>query len=260
MVRGGEGLKRPNKIPFAHLEYKLDPSDLERFQKAYVGVVVDPRATYNLHEYFNMKGYFRVKVTPMGANLCLLEEDFVGEITSLIEEVPEWINQWFKEIRNWRPHDVDNQRLTWLRVYGLPCHAWNPKVFDFMSKPVGHFVCADKDTTKLKCLDVAIIIMSTKYCLVLNETYNIAINEVTFNIKVMEDGHAPMRISVLSNKHNNIAEVASTGSSEEDSEDLSGEWNENVSDEIWEDSFVQEIQHSNASSKVGKRIRWRKVH
>ncbi|CAI8595929.1 unnamed protein product [Vicia faba] len=96
---------------------------------------------------------------------------------------------------------MDNERLTWLRVFGLPCHAWNPKVFDFMTKPLGHYVCSDEETSKHKNLDVARILIRIKYCLVLNETYNISINEKVFIIKFVEDVRGPMRITV--NIHGN---------------------------------------------------------
>lgn len=38
------------KIPFAHLEYNMEETNLVRFQKAFVGVVENPGATYNLQE------------------------------------------------------------------------------------------------------------------------------------------------------------------------------------------------------------------
>ncbi|XP_058727198.1 uncharacterized protein LOC131598634 [Vicia villosa] len=125
MVEGKyvDGQLQARKIPFVHMEYNMEEADMNQFQKAFVGVVENPGATYNIQEYFNMEGYFGVKVTPMGANLCLLEESEEGELSALIEEASDWIKQWFLEIRPWRPEDVDNERLTWLRVFGLPCHA-----------------------------------------------------------------------------------------------------------------------------------------
>ncbi|CAI8610467.1 unnamed protein product [Vicia faba] len=172
--------------------------------------------TYNMQEYFNMEGYFGVKVTPLGSNLYLLEEREDGELKALIKEASDWINQWFVEIRPWSPKEVDNERLTWLRVFGLPCHAWHAKVFDFMSKSVGVFICVDEETTKHKTMDVARILIRTKYCMVLNETYNISINENIFRIKVVEDTHDPMCIPLnhLGNNHNN-----SNGSAESSDED-----------------------------------------
>lgn len=112
----------------------MEDADLLCFQKVFVGIVENPGETYSMQEYFNIEGYFGVKVTPLRVNICLLEEDEEGEIQMLINETHEWIVKWFVEIRPWRPQDVDNDRLTWLRIYVFPCHAWNPKVFNFMSK------------------------------------------------------------------------------------------------------------------------------
>lgn len=52
----------------------MKEEDLVRFHKAFVGVVETPGDTYNMQERFANEGYFRVKVNPIGANLCLLEE------------------------------------------------------------------------------------------------------------------------------------------------------------------------------------------
>ncbi|XP_058783008.1 uncharacterized protein LOC131657654 [Vicia villosa] len=191
-----DGQLHSKKIPFAHLEYNVKEEDLIRFQKAYVGVMETPGETSNMQERFNKEGYFGVRVTPLGANFCLLEEGEEGILKDIIAEAPVWIHKWFDEIRPWRPNEVDNERVTWLRVYGLPCHAWQDKVFDFITTSVGVFICADDDTIKQRSFDVARILIRTKYCLVLNETYNISINDNVFRIKVVEDNHGPLRISL----------------------------------------------------------------
>lgn len=69
------------------MDYKIKEEEMERFQKAYAGVVETTGMAYNLQEYFNMEGYFAVKVTPLGDNLCLLEKCDEGELKALVEEV-----------------------------------------------------------------------------------------------------------------------------------------------------------------------------
>lgn len=129
------------------MDYKIKEEEMERFQKAYAGVVETTGMTYNLQEYLNMEGYFAVKVTPLRDNLFLLEKCNEGELKALVEEVRDWIMQWFIEIRPWCPEDVYNERLTRLRCYVIPCHPCSPNVFKFMSKPVGTYVYSDDDTT-----------------------------------------------------------------------------------------------------------------
>lgn len=45
--------------------------------------------------------FFAIKATPLGENLCLLEESKVRVIKDLIEEGETWWKQWFLEIRKW---------------------------------------------------------------------------------------------------------------------------------------------------------------
>lgn len=45
-----------------------------------------------------------------------------GEINELVASGKDWIGQWFKEIKRWKPLEVNKEMMTWLRVYGIPCH------------------------------------------------------------------------------------------------------------------------------------------
>ncbi|CAL5199318.1 unnamed protein product [Lathyrus oleraceus] len=73
--------------------------------------------SYNIQTSFNIGDYFSIKVTPLGANLCLLEESESIEIRDLIREAKSLQSQWFLEIREWREEDVDKEIVTWLRYY-----------------------------------------------------------------------------------------------------------------------------------------------
>lgn len=101
---------------------------------------------YNIQEAFNTEGYFRIKVSHLGENLFLLEETGEGEIEALVKEARDYIGQWFSDIHPWYPADVDNERLAWMRCYGLPCHAWSIEFFEFVSNFVGVYVCSDDET------------------------------------------------------------------------------------------------------------------
>lgn len=60
-----------------------------------------------------------------------------------------------------------------------------------LANTVGKFVCADENTYKGVCLYVARFMVKTKCAVVLNETFNVLFNFVSFRIKMMEDTHAP---------------------------------------------------------------------
>lgn len=128
------------------MEFNREVEQLAKFKKARVGIIEKLGMTYNLQKVFNQEGYFNIKVTPLGANICLLEDDSEGALETLVKEEKVWLGQWFKEIRRWRPNDVDNERVTWLRCYGIPCHAWCLEFFQFLTSPVGMSRSLDDDT------------------------------------------------------------------------------------------------------------------
>ncbi|KAI5418952.1 hypothetical protein KIW84_043245 [Lathyrus oleraceus] len=84
--------------------------------------------SYTMQEMFYSKGYFLVKATSMGTNLCLLEELVEGELATLVEDIKVWLGKWFKDVRKWKREDVDPERVTWIRCYGFPCQVWNVSV------------------------------------------------------------------------------------------------------------------------------------
>lgn len=51
--------------------------------------------SYNIQTSFELESYFSIKVTPLGVNLCLLEEFEEGVIRDLIKEGMSWWSQWF---------------------------------------------------------------------------------------------------------------------------------------------------------------------
>lgn len=57
-----------------HLKFHSEEEDPVRYRKAFMGVVVNPGMTYNIQMIFEIEGYFSIKATSLGANLCLLEE------------------------------------------------------------------------------------------------------------------------------------------------------------------------------------------
>lgn len=62
----------------------LNEEVITRFNKVWIGEMLESRMSYNMQTIFETNGYFAVKVTLLGANLCLLEERDAGEIKKLV--------------------------------------------------------------------------------------------------------------------------------------------------------------------------------
>lgn len=64
---------------------------MKRFEKVYIVKVVIPGSSYNMQRNFHSEGYFSLKVTHLGANLCIHKENEEGELKALIKVAKEWL-------------------------------------------------------------------------------------------------------------------------------------------------------------------------
>ncbi|XP_058775601.1 uncharacterized protein LOC131649870 [Vicia villosa] len=224
------------------LEFVSDPEVSVRLSKAYTSKVVNPGMTYNIQTCFELEGYFSIKVTSLGANLCLLEEVKEGDIEALIREGEVCWKQWFSEIRKWKAEDIDEERVTWLRVFGVPCQAWSFEFFELLANRVGSYICAYEQTLKAINMDVERFMVRTWCSRVLNEVVKVHIDGVLFKIKIVEDLHGPIRINLNSKGSNPEQRV-------EDFSDSEKSWN--CEDEAFEER--EEIDGFSEDSTVGNK-------
>jgi hypothetical protein len=196
VVKKSDGLKVDGNQSRVAFEFEVGDKELERFNKAFVGVTAEAGMSYNIQNAFHAQGYFGVKVTPLGSNLTLLEGQEDGEVEALLEDASEWMEQWFKEIRPWKPNDVDLERIIWLRIFGIPVHAWNDGFFSKVAEQWGTFMNTDVVTSKKQSMDVARILIRTSCHNVVDEYLDVKINGELFSLRVLEDSYGPMRIMV----------------------------------------------------------------
>ncbi|XP_058775736.1 uncharacterized protein LOC131650012 [Vicia villosa] len=172
--------------------FDQDEGELVRFRKVYIYLVFKPGITYNLQEIFNSRGHLSIKITPLGANMCLLEDHAEGALQALLWDKERWMKQWFRVLRPWKPSDIDYERITWLICYGIPCQ---------------------------KKMDVARILIKTKKAEAINEDIEVVLNGVSLKIKMLEDQISSLREGLLSDDD-------SDSCSSEFSEDGTGAWKE----------------------------------
>ncbi|MCH85843.1 hypothetical protein A2U01_0006695, partial [Trifolium medium] len=205
------------------LSYEAEKEDMSRLQKSFIGEVEHPGMSYNIQNAFHSQGYFGVKVTPLGSNLTLLEGQEEGEVQALMEEAKGWLDQWFKDIRPWTPKDIDLDRNVWLRIYGIPAHAWNDLFFARVTKPWGSFINADDVTMKKISMDVARLLIRTSCQRVVDEFFDVKVNGEIFHLRVIEDSYGPMRIMLPNSKGTNGRDNEKVFSEEEEEDEAEEE-------------------------------------
>ncbi|CAL5211658.1 unnamed protein product [Lathyrus oleraceus] len=128
------------------------------FENAYVGIMEHLGVTYNMQCIFSSKGYFKIKITPLDANLCLMEEGECVELKVLVEKAKDWLKH----------------------------------------------VCFNDNTIIQINMDVARFMVRTKSSMVLNEAFNVHVNDEVFMLKLVEDSHGPLRIRMNKDQNKKV--------------------------------------------------------
>ncbi|XP_058775277.1 uncharacterized protein LOC131649535 [Vicia villosa] len=187
---GVSGVKETVVTPFS---FQSKEEVRRRFAKAYVGILRFPGTAFNIQTHLELEGVFGVKVTPLGGNSCLLEELEEGFIEDLIGEGELWWKEWFSVIKKWEEGSVDGSRDVWVRIYGIPLHAWTAEFFVELAGSWGRFICVDENTSKGVAFDMARVMVNIPITRNIPETVPVNIDGRLFNLCVREDAVGMVR-------------------------------------------------------------------
>lgn len=150
-----------------------------------------------------------------------------------------WWKRWFLYIRLWQISDVDNDMIMWVRLLGVPCHAWSVEFFMIVASVLGICVCVDDDTKAGRSMDIARVLIRVPIDFSLPSVLNISIDETKFLLMLREDTFGPARI--IYNKDKEKC-VGSTISEYDESESAPKRWNSEEEDYLNVEDQLHESQ------------------
>lgn len=105
-------------------------------------------------------------------------------------------------------------------------------------------MCSNEETLMQSNMDVARIPVKTKYCLVLNQTFNVEVNNNVYMIKLVEDNHILKRIVI--SKEIKTDKVTDEESEQDDdypsSYEVGDAWRQHEGGDHSKGSFVKDSQ------------------
>ncbi|XP_058750760.1 uncharacterized protein LOC131623755 [Vicia villosa] len=241
------------KKPSKQLVFSMS-QDKSRYLKAFTGRLREPGNMIDLKKLFLEEGIFSIRVTSLGPNLCLLEDLIGGEVDMFIEERRLWWEQWFFSIKPWEPSDIDTERLVWLRIWGVPCHAWGDSCFSLLTESIGVFIKSDERTNLKSRMDEARVCIRTKSMERVEEVISLTIDGMCFDIRLMEDYHscfgtvATKRFLGESDSEASLSEEDNLNGDEADGVDQNRSVEE---DDLEEDEGSVGKRHRNKSNPLG---------
>jgi hypothetical protein len=134
-----------------------------------------------------MEGLQNITVTTMGGGMVLIHSSKIGELERMIKAKEEWLSYYFFDIRPWSPNMVNVNREVWVKVFGIPLHAWGDNLFKVLGARFGMFVDYDEPTASKARLDVAHIKLSTSIRTRIETPVMLSVMGVAFEVWVVED-------------------------------------------------------------------------
>jgi len=144
-------------------------------------------STLALQQKIKDDGFKHVVVTPMGGDRVFLYCTGGEDILHVFNDALHFFGMLFNNIHMWSVEDVKYERGAWVRVYGVPIHAWNVEFFKLCVMDVGRFVRADECTVDKSRIDFARILISTSNLEIVNKSSNFMIDGSLYNIKLVEE-------------------------------------------------------------------------
>ncbi|CAI8593122.1 unnamed protein product [Vicia faba] len=225
--------------------------DRKRLEKAFIRKSTILGSTYNIQTFFEMKGMFGINVIPLGVNLCLLQEKEDIVFDALFKEEDNWWKSWFSVIRKWSEGELDDTRLMWIQVYGIPAHGWHADFFVKLANSLSVFVCIDEITAPGSNLEVARIQLKVPLAFKLVECINVEIDGKCFDLTLKEDFTGLFRV-VTSNSFSQITGSGSSNSEDGWSSDYFEEHDASERNEMIDsiEEFSPQVESAGLGSKI----------
>ena len=126
-------------------------------------------------------------ITPLGADKVFIRSSSEVSVTTILNDAKEFFAHLFTNIVRWEKNVVPFQRGAWLRLYGIPLHAWNESFFKLCLLDVGRFMRADSCTVEKERFDYARILVATSSVEIINCSEKLLIDGVMVTMKVLEE-------------------------------------------------------------------------
>lgn len=123
----------------------------------------------------------------MGADRVLLRSAGDSNVHSILSSAADFFKSFFHSTAPRKLEDIKVERGAWLRLYGVPLHAWNDYFFRLCSMDVGRFLRVDNCTADKERLDYARILVATPSLNIINDDIEILVDDMVLTVKIVEE-------------------------------------------------------------------------
>jgi len=167
--------------------YKSTTDDLAWASKGLVASVLYGESILVIQNRIADAGFEDIDIIPLGADKVFIRCISNCDVMKTVTEAHDFFNLLFTKPVRWNQNVIKFERGAWVRIYGIPIHAWNSELFKLAIFDCGRFLRLDDSTVAKDRFDYARVLVATSSLEVINFSETILIDEMSVELKIIEE-------------------------------------------------------------------------
>ncbi|GAU48515.1 hypothetical protein TSUD_244350 [Trifolium subterraneum] len=168
-------------------KYCTKPDDVQWVHNGLVATVINGEAIPVVQNRITDAGFTDVEIIPMGADKVFVRSSEEIDSMSIVSSAKEFFKLVFSNWTRWDKVVQPYHRGAWVRLYGIPLHAWDEQFFKLCVYDCGRFLRTDNCSADRDRLDFARVLLATPQLDIINRVEKVLVDGMLVEIKIVEE-------------------------------------------------------------------------
>jgi hypothetical protein len=160
---------------------------LKRARSRVIASVVNGDTIPLVHNRIEDARFTDLEIIPMGADKVFMQSLSHKDILTMLGEAKEFFDHFFSNIARRDKKEVPFKRGAWLRLYGIPLHAWNEIFFELCVMDCGSYLRTDIVSLDRDRFDYAWMLIVIPSLEIVNLVDTLLIDSEMMEINIVEE-------------------------------------------------------------------------
>ncbi|PNY15039.1 cysteine-rich receptor-like protein kinase, partial [Trifolium pratense] len=167
--------------------YRSKPEDAEWAQNGIVATVFNGEAISVVQNRILDAGFSDLVLIPLGADIVFVRSSEGVDALSTVNNAKEFFKLVFSNWTRWDKDVLTYRRGAWVRLYGIPLHAWNEHFFKLCVHECGRFLRTDYCSAEKERLDFARVLIATPNLDIIKRVEIVLVDGIQVKVTIAEE-------------------------------------------------------------------------
>jgi hypothetical protein len=167
--------------------YKAAPVDVDWARCGAVATIANGEAVSVVRRRLEDAGFTGLDLIHLGGARVLVRNLDGTEVLPVLDGAKDFFLLCFSHWVRWETSVIPFQRGAWVRIYGIPLHAWNCNFFKLCVMDCGRFLRSDSYTKAKDRLDYARVLIATTEMAVIKKVENLLVDGTLVVVQIVEE-------------------------------------------------------------------------